>query len=139
MMKDNLRLLIVDDDPDDRELFMEAVREVDESIECFTAKNGLQALEILRDLNQQLPDLIFLDISMPLLNGRKCLTEIKADRRLQQIPVVVYTTSKDVEEARELKKMGAFHFMSKPRDADEIYYIVAVVLEEFRLAAGAKE
>jgi len=139
MMKDNLRLLIVDDDPDDRELFMEAVREVDESIECFTAKNGLQALEILRDLNQQLPDLIFLDISMPLLNGRKCLTEIKADKRLQQIPVVVYTTSKDVEEARELKKMGAFHFMSNPRDADEIYYIVAVVLEEFRLAAGAKE
>ena len=65
----NLRLLIVDDDEDDSDLFIEAVEEVDERIACNTAKNGLAALEWLRDSRHTLPDLIFLDISMPLLNG----------------------------------------------------------------------
>jgi CheY-like chemotaxis protein len=69
-MENNLRLLIVDDDPDDREFFMEAVKEVDETIECVTASNGIQPLQWLRHTGHPVPDLIFSDISMPLLNGR---------------------------------------------------------------------
>ncbi|MEO5594102.1 MAG: response regulator [Chitinophagaceae bacterium] len=137
-MDNNLRLLIVDDDPDDREFFIEAIKDVDETIECITASNGIQALEWLRDTGHPLPDLIFLDISMPLLNGRNCLAEIKKDQRLLTIPVIIYTTSKDIDESRELKKMGALHFMTKPRDAEEIYYPVAVVLEEYLFSARNK-
>lgn len=134
-MKGNITLLIVDDDSDDRELFIEAVREVDQYIECIAAKNGLQALEWLKDPIHTLPDLIFLDISMPLLSGKKCLAEIKSNEKLQQIPVIIYTTSKDIEESKALKKMGAFHFISKPGDAEDIYYVVAVALEEYMIAA----
>src|SRR5664279_4674386 len=100
MMQKHMSLLVVDDDPDDRELFIEAVKEVDQMIECFTAKNGLQALEWLRDQTHSAPDLIFLDISMPMLNGKNCLSAIKKDTRLQTIPVIIYTTSKDVGESR---------------------------------------
>ena len=135
IMENNISLLIVDDDPDDRELFIEAVKDVDEDIECVTANNGLQALEWLQDTSNPLPNLIFLDIRMPLLNGKKCLYAIKNDERLRHIPVIIYTTSKDVEESKELKEMGAFHFISKPGNADEIYYMVSVVLEEYLIAS----
>lgn len=129
-MEKQLSLLIVDDDPDDRAFFIEAAKEVDENIECITANDGQKALDLMRANLSSLPDLIFLDIRMPLLNGKKCLVEIKNDERLKHIPVIIYTTSKLVEESIELKKMGAFHFISKPGNADEIYYLVSVMIEE---------
>ena len=135
-MKRQLRLLLVDDDPDDRTFFIEAAREVDEHIECITANDGQKALELLRNRLSSLPDLIFLDIRMPLLNGKKCLEELKKDDTLKHIPVVIYTTSKLVEESIELKKMGAAHFISKPPNADEIYYLVSLVIEEHLAALG---
>ena len=134
-MKTSMRLLIVDDDPDDRHLFIEAVKEVEPDIDCVTATNGAQALELLKDTGHPLPDLIFLDISMPLLNGKKCLAEIKNDVRLLQIPVIIYTTSTNVEESIALKQMGALQFISKPGNAAEIYYLVAVVLQEHLFAS----
>lgn len=128
-MKDKLSLLIVDDDADDRKLFVEAVTEVDENIECLTAKDGQQALELLRN-SFLLPDLIFLDLRMPRINGKKCLVEIKNDERLKHIPVFIYTTSKEVSESEELQKLGAVHFISKPSNHEEIYYIISFLLEE---------
>jgi DNA-binding NtrC family response regulator len=129
-MTPNMSLLIVDDDADDRMLFIEAVKEVDEKIECITATNGQEALQLLRNPAYLLPDLIFLDIRMPGFSGKKCLSEIKKDERLKHIPVIIFTTSKEVEESKELKEMGAFNFISKPSNADEIYYLVSFALEE---------
>lgn len=129
-MKSNLSLLIVDDDADDIELFIEAAKEIDENIECITANNGRQALELLKNNTSSLPDFIFLDIRMPVFDGKKCLLEIKKDERLKHIPVIIYTTSKEVEESKELRKMGAVYFISKPSNAEEIYYLVSFVLEE---------
>lgn len=123
--------MIVDDDPDDRAFFIEAAKEIDENIDCMTANDGQKALDLLRNSLSFLPDLIFLDIRMPLLNGKKCLLEIKKDERLKHLPVIIYTTSKVVEESIELKKMGAVHFISKPANADEIYYLLSVMIEEY--------
>lgn len=125
-----MRILFVDDDADDRMLFIEAVKEIDENYECVTANDGRQALDMLCDDVYSLPDIIFLDINMPRLNGKKCLTEIKNNERLKHIPVIIYTTSKDVEESKELKVMGAYHFISKPRNADDIYFLISMALEE---------
>lgn len=136
-MKD-IRLLIVDDDADDRNLFIEAVKEVDEGIECITAADGQQALDLLKNATR-LPDFIFLDLRMPRFNGKKCLFGIKNNERLKTIPVIIYTTSKEVEESEDLKEMGAVHFMSKPSNPEEIYYLVSFVLEEqLRLFPGNK-
>jgi len=129
-MKENMSFLIVDDDADDRMLVIESVREIDETIECKIARNGEQALELLRNIEVPLPNFIFLDIRMPRLNGKKCLFEIKKDERLKHIPVIIYTTSKAVEESKELRAMGAFHFISKPRNADEIFYLISFVMDE---------
>lgn len=128
-MKHSMTLFIVDDDEDDRKLFTEAVKEVDENIGCISAINGEKALEFLKNPENVLPDFIFLDIRMPRINGKKCLFEIKKDDRLKHIPVVMFTTSKDVEESKELTEMGAFHFITKPNNPEEIYYLVSFVLE----------
>ncbi|MGZ5134154.1 MAG: response regulator [Flavitalea sp.] len=128
-MKDGISLLIVDDDADDRNLFIETVKEVDENIKCFTADDGQQALDLLKN-SSSLPDFIFLDLRMPRISGKKCLFEIKKDERLKPIPVIIYTTSNEVEESKALIEMGAVYFISKPSSPGELYYLVSFVLEE---------
>lgn len=136
-MKENLRLLIVDDDADDRRFFVEAASEINATIECAVAKDGLHALEVLNDANNVLPDFIFLDLRMPRFNGKRCLMELKASERLKNIPVIIYSTSTDVKESTDLKSLGAVRFISKPHSPEEVYYILTVVLEE-QMAAPDK-
>jgi DNA-binding NtrC family response regulator len=130
MNKNPRILLIVDDDPDDRNLFIEAVREVEETMICISADNGQQALEMLNNIDSRLPDFIVLDLRMPRYSGKRCLSALKADERLKNIPVFIYTTSANVEESNELAEMGACHFMTKPANAEEIYYLVSFILGE---------
>jgi CheY-like chemotaxis protein len=129
-MEKSMTILLIDDDEDDRKLFFEAVREFDETITCVGSRNGQEALLYLKNEANPIPDFIFLDLRMPGLSGQKCLEEIKKDPRLVPVPVIVYSTSTDVKESIELKKMGAVHFMSKPESPDDIYYMVSVVLSE---------
>jgi CheY-like chemotaxis protein len=130
-MKKNITILIVDDDEDDKKLFIESAKEVNKNIKCITASDGQEALRFLKDEPKpSLPDYIFLDLRMPRISGIQCLEEIRKDNRLHQIPVFIYTTSRDVEDSRELKKKGAVHFISKPANPDDIYYILSTVFYE---------
>ncbi|HTI09213.1 MAG TPA: response regulator [Puia sp.] len=129
-MDKNKTILLVDDDADDRQFFFEAVKQVDETISCVSAGSAQDALLYLKNEENPLPDFIFLDLRMHGLSGKQCLVEIKNDARLHPIPVIVYTTSREVEESVELKRLGAAHFMSKPTSPDEIYFMLSVVLEE---------
>lgn len=129
-MKDKTKLLIVDDDADDRQLFIEAVKDFDEDIECMSAKDGKHALDLLNDPDISLPDFIFLDLRMPRFNGKRCLLEIKKNERLKEIPVIIYTTSRELEDSKELAEMGAVHFISKPVNPEEVYYVISFALEE---------
>jgi CheY-like chemotaxis protein len=125
-----MTILLVDDDEDDRKLFIEATREVDSTITCLTATDGKEALDLLRDGRREVPDYIFLDLRMPGLSGEECLIEIKKEPRMAAVPVIVYTTSRDVRESVRLKQLGAIHFMSKPVSPDDVYYMVSFVLGE---------
>ena len=129
-MKNKTKLLIVDDDADDRQLFIDAVKDFDEQIVCVSAKDGKEALDLLNDLNTSLPDYIFLDLRMPRFNGKRCLMEIKKNERLKEIPVIIYTTSRELEDSKELKEMGAIHFISKPANPEEVFFVVSFALEE---------
>jgi CheY-like chemotaxis protein len=125
------KILLIDDDIDDRKYFAEAVTEIDADIECVTAKDGEQALKLLNDSAFSAPDYIFLDLRMPKINGKQFLVHIKSDERLRHIPVIVYTTSREVQESEEMQQLGAIRFISKPTDTEEIYYVVSQVLEEY--------
>ena len=107
-------VLIVDDDEDDRDLFCIAVHELDAKINCILARNGEEALQGLQLEKFPKPDLIFLDINMPRLNGIQFLRELKKDSHLQVIPVVIYTASLQGQDLEEAKELGAEHFFAKP-------------------------
>jgi DNA-binding NtrC family response regulator len=129
-MKENITIFIADDDEDDKNLFIESAREVDEKINFVTASDGQEAMRILKDERTPLPDYIFLDLRMPRISGKRCLEEIMKDARLRHIPIFIYTTSSDVNDSIELKKQGAVHFISKPVNPTDIYYILSIVLDE---------
>jgi CheY-like chemotaxis protein len=124
-------IFLVDDDEDDREMFKEALREVNDSFDLMSAEDGEKALHYLKDESKRLPDLIFLDMNMPRLNGRQCLEEIKKSVRLSSIPVVVYSTTKREEDVRETSRLGAVHFLTKPVLFHEITLAVGEVVNRF--------
>src|SRR5258706_14849166 len=113
-------LLIVDDDPDDIELFKEALSEVEPEVVCISKRDGKEALDFLAAEILSLPDVIFLDLNMPRLNGKQCLAEIKNVERLSSIPVIIYSTTRQKEDEDILKQLGANFFMIKPSTFGEI-------------------
>ena len=86
-----MTILYVDDDPDDRQIFQEAVKSIDGRAVCVTAQDGLDALSYLS--MHDLPDIIFLDLNMPLMDGKTCLSEIRGNKATGHLPVIVFTTS----------------------------------------------
>ncbi len=84
-------ILSVDDDEEDIEIFCDAVREIDPGIVCLIAKSAEEAMQLLNS-EIELPSYIFLDINMPKVDGNACLREIKRDKRLNKIQVIMYST-----------------------------------------------
>jgi CheY-like chemotaxis protein len=107
-------IFIVDDDEDDIEILTEALYTIDNSISCHKAMNGVEGLAMLKEGEIPKPDLIFLDLNMPRVNGRQFLERIKRDATLSGIPVVMYSTSGIASEVTELKKLGAKDYIVKP-------------------------
>lgn len=111
--RDIATLLLVDDDPDDQEFFKLALQSIREEITFATAGNGQEALDLLRT-QSCMPDLIFLDMNMPLMNGLTFLEKIKATTDLRHIPVIIYTTSDEKQEKNLATALGAADFVTKP-------------------------
>jgi CheY-like chemotaxis protein len=109
-------IYIIDDDLDDQEFLIEAIKEIDLSIECYTAINGQEGLTRLETGAVPFPSLVFLDLNMPRTDGRKFLTAIKKHTRFCSIPVVVYSTSDNDRDRYEVMKMGATDYLVKQSD-----------------------
>src|ERR1043165_5544517 len=105
-----MTILYADDDSDDCELLVEALGKIDPSIECRMANDGKHALKMLNDFDD-LPDYIFLDVNMPVMDGRDCLVELKKDERFKEIPVVIYSTTQNENEISDLYELGAVDFL----------------------------
>jgi DNA-binding response OmpR family regulator len=108
-------IFYADDDAEDCELFTEALHHIDPEMKSIIAKDGREALAYLNN-TRELPDYIFLDINMPLVDGKKCLIEIKKSSKLKNIPVVMYSTTSDTNEIKEYYKLGAHDFLIKPNN-----------------------
>lgn len=107
------RILLIDDDEDDREIFVEVVSDLDGSAVLTTAINGADGFAKIA-ATDQLPNIIFLDLNMPVMNGTEFLRKIKAEEKLRNIPVVILTTSSDEWVVREARALGAGAVISKP-------------------------
>ncbi|HYG04687.1 MAG TPA: response regulator [Chryseosolibacter sp.] len=119
------RVLLVDDDADDRELFEEAVKLVNPSLLIDTARDGEELMQYIKNT---IPDVIFLDLNMPKKNGKECLVEIRSDSKFSNIPVIIYTTSLNQVDIAETKRNGASYFFRKPNSFDELKDVLHQIL-----------
>ncbi len=130
-------ILMVEDNPGDIELARIALEENRLYNRLFVAENGLEALRFLRNeepyLKVPLPDIILLDLNMPVMDGREALKEIKSDPRLRMIPVVILTTSQAEEDVLRSYNLHANCYISKPIDFSQFIKVVKSI-ENFWLS-----
>jgi DNA-binding response OmpR family regulator len=125
-------ILAAEDDPEDFEFFQEALLKINPSIVVFRADTGVQVLEILKN-GVFTPDYIFLDINMPRMDGHACFKELRKNERYQRIPVIVYSTSKNVKEISHFQSQGAT-FLVKPDNFDQLVKSLEIILGYSRQA-----
>ena len=111
--------MLVEDDTDDQQIFMLALEEIDPMLKCRMVNSCHSAIETLT-ANPVLPQLIFLDLNLPRINGKECLSRIKQHPALQNIPIVIYSTSDNYRDKVETKNLGAHAFITKPSSLDEL-------------------
>lgn len=111
-MKKPYRVLLVDDDEDDQLYFRDAINEVNPDMQFDIANNGKEALDQIEIPPP--PDLIFLDLNMPIMNGYEFLKTVKNSPEFKNIPVVIVTTSKSKQDIEMSQKLGASLFFTKP-------------------------
>jgi CheY-like chemotaxis protein len=104
---------LADDDRDDTDLFGEALKKIDNGIVLHTAANGKELLEKLHTTPVK-PEIIFLDINMPELDGWESLRTLKNNENLREIPVVMYSTSAAFLDGNRAIKAGAVCYLEKP-------------------------
>jgi len=114
------KCFFIDDDEDDRDFFCTAMTEIDASIECLFAKDGIDAIQQLTKDESLLPNHIFIDMNMPLMDGKQCLETIKTIQRLQQVPVYIYSTSGTPKLVDEVLASGAEDFLIKPSNMADL-------------------
>ncbi len=123
-------LLLVDDDLIDRELFVDAIKLSGKSYKITEAENGEAALEYLKSVST-LPNLIILDLNMPVKDGRATLNEIKSSDKYKSIPVCVMSTSSSPFDVASAYENGANLFLVKPLDFKELIEMLSSLLTLF--------
>ncbi len=128
MAKNGLSILLVDDDIDDTAIFEETIRDMIIPVHFQSALDGQEALDLLSRITDY-PDLIFLDLNMPLLNGKECLAQLKANPQWKSIPVIMYTTSSHSKDIEETMMGGAIAFVTKPTGLTDIQIILSTIIK----------
>lgn len=121
-------ILLADDDDDDRLLFTDVLHEYANDSKLTFAHNGEHLMSLLR--SQELPDLLFLDLNMPLKNGFECLEEIRNDEKLRHLPVVIFSTSSHPGTISQMYDIGAHLYVRKPNDFNALRRAISEVLKK---------
>ena len=126
MNNELLFILLADDDEADRLLFTEAFSELKFKTIVQTVNNGVELMKWLNEKDILLPDLLLLDLNMPLKNGIQCLKEIKSNEKLQDISIAIFSTSNSEKDVAETFRLGANIYIHKPND----YNLLKQLLEK---------
>lgn len=126
-MEKFLNILIAEDDTDDYIFFKEALESISQSYNITRVKNGLDCITYLK--TQAKPDLIFLDLNMPIKNGIECLKYIKDTAGIADIPVTIFSTSHYIKDIDCAYKNGAHYYIVKPADAAQLTDVLHTLFE----------
>ena len=132
-----VEILLIEDNPGDVRLTEEALGEGKVCNNLTLARDGVEAMAILRRegdyADAERPDLILLDLNLPKKDGRQVLIEIKEDPDLRRIPVVILTSSKAEEDVVRAYDLNANCYITKPVDLDQFLFVVKSI-EDFWLS-----
>jgi DNA-binding response OmpR family regulator len=112
-------VFLVDDDPDDLELVMDALCRQNFEGDIVPIENGKRLMERLLQPSSSLPELIVLDLNMPLKDGFQVLKEVKQEKRLASIPIAVVTASSSQQDEQKCRQLGCDLFAVKPSSLNE--------------------
>ena len=137
-----LKILLADDDMDDRIFFDKALQEIPVDTTLHTVNNGEELMKYLTVNEDRLPDVLFLDLSMPRKTGFECLVEIKENEKFKALTVIMFTTSftRGIELEDNLKttlsRMGAQEYIRKPGDFAEYRSVIHQALIRLKEKQG---
>ena len=136
---EKLKVLVVEDNPDDVTIIKRAMRKSEVKCELYFAYDGEEALNFLHQRAEfedaPRPDLILLDLNLPKINGLKVLEQVKEDNRLRRIPVIVLTVSTSQEDMVRAYDSGAASYMTKPVDSKDFKRLIETVQDYWRIAS----
>lgn len=128
MSERDIEILLIEDNPGDARLTVEALKEAKVRNKLNHLLDGVEALAFLKRQGKykdaRRPDLILLDLNLPRKDGREVLAEIKADNELKRIPVVILTTSQAEEDILRAYNLNANCYVTKPVDLDQFIKVV---------------
>lgn len=137
-----LNLLLADDDKDDCLLFKHALEELPLMAHLTIVHNGEQVMEEISKEGSTLPDVLFLDLNMPRKNGFASLGEIKRNAELQDLPVVIFSTSSDQESVNNVFRDAAHYYICKPGDflqLKKVIYEALILITDKHNSLPSKE
>ncbi len=126
------RILLVEDNPGDVDLFIDALQGVSASHRTSVMPDGEAALSFLRQAGHDVasvPDLIFVDLNLPKIGGRELIAELKTDKRLAHIPIVVLTSSDAERDLEQVYRLGANCMITKPVHLDDFFSSLRLTAE----------
>ena len=128
MQHDSIRITLAEDDEDDRLFFTDAFEELKINTIVNTLNNGRELLNYLEHPETILPNIIFLDLNMPILNGMECLKEIKQNNKFNDIAIAIYSTSASDQDVENTFVLGANIYIKKPSNFNELKKILSDVV-----------
>ena len=124
-------ILLAEDDQDDCFLFKHALEELPISFNLTIVHNGEELMQLLNKIKvEEVPDVLFLDLNMPRKNGYECLSEIKRIEKLEQLKIVIFTSSHATGELEQLYKDGVLYYVRKP---DNVMHYKKVIYDALHL------
>lgn len=136
MNKEPIKILLADDDENDRLNFSEAFEDVKLEIELHTVNDGAELMDYLLNEANSIPYILFLDLNMPKKNGIECLVEIRKSEKLKDIIVAIYSTSTSEKDIEATFINGANVYIEKP---NEFSLLIEILDKAVRLANAYKE
>jgi CheY-like chemotaxis protein len=128
MQHDHILITLADDDEDDRLFFTDAFEELKINTVVNTVNNGKELLNFLNHPDTVLPNIIFLDLNMPILNGIDCLKEIKLNDKFRDIAIAIYSTSSSDQDIENTFVLGANIYIKKPSNFNDLKKILSDVV-----------
>ena len=120
-------ILLIEDDPDDQEIFISVLESISDTVKCIAIGDAELALDKLKN-KEITPEIIFIDLNMPMMNGIQFLTEVKQQEVLMEIPVIVLTTASDPGIIKKVKYLGAYDYIIKPSKYGELRKALVSIL-----------